>query len=111
MPPVRARILLLSGLLILAALSLAGVALADDGGFAPAGPDSPNASRIESVYWFVFGFAAFIFVVVEVALVLFIVKYRNRGRPKDAEGPQVRGHLNLELAWTAVPVLILIAIA
>jgi len=52
-----------------------------------------------------------IFVVVEVALVFFIVKYRNRGRPVDAEGPQIRGHLNLELAWTAVPLLILVAIA
>ena len=52
-----------------------------------------------------------IFVVVEVALVVFIVKYRNRGRPVEAEGPQVRGHLNLELAWTAVPLLILVAIA
>jgi cytochrome c oxidase subunit II len=111
MPPVRARVLFLTGLLILAALALAGVALADDGGFAPAGPDSPNADRIESIYWFVFGFAGFIFLIVEVALVLFIVRYRNRGRPPDAEGPQVRGHVNLELAWTAIPVLILIAIA
>ena len=110
MPPVRVRKLVLAGLLIVAALALAGVALADDGGFAPAGPDSPNAGDIESVYWFIFGFAAFIFVVVEVALVLFIVRYRNRGRPRDAEGPQVRGHLNLELAWTAVPILILVAI-
>ena len=111
MPPVRARIPVLAGLLILAALAFSGVALADDGGFAPAGPDSPNAQRITSVYWFVFGFAAFIFLVVEVALVLFIVRYRNRGRPRDVEGPQVRGHLNLELAWTAVPVVILLAIA
>jgi cytochrome c oxidase subunit 2 len=111
MPPVRARLIVLAGLLTLAALAFSGVALATDGGFAPAGPDSPNGARIESVYWFVMGFAAFIFVVVEVALVLFIVRYRNRGRPRDVEGPQVRGHINLELAWTAVPVLILVAIA
>jgi cytochrome c oxidase subunit 2 len=110
MPPVRARLLVLAGLLI-AGLALSGVALADDGGFAPAGPDSPNADRIESVYWFVMGFAVFIFLVVEVALVLFIVKYRRGKRARDVEGPQIRGHLNLELAWTAIPVLILIAIA
>jgi cytochrome c oxidase subunit 2 len=111
MPPVRARKLFLAGFLTLAALAFTGAALAGNGGFAPAGPDSPNSQRIETVYWFVMGFAVFIFVIVEVALVLFIVKYRNRGRPRDAEGPQVRGHLNLELAWTAVPVLILVAIA
>jgi cytochrome c oxidase subunit II len=111
MPPVRARILVLAGLLVLAALALSGVALAGDGGFAPAGPDSPNGARIETVYWFVMGFAVLIFLIVEVALILFIVRYRSRGRGRDVEGPQVRGHLNLELAWTAIPVLILIAIA
>jgi cytochrome c oxidase subunit 2 len=110
MPAVRARLLVLAGLLI-AALALSGVAFADDGGFSPAGPDSPNGDRIETVYWFVMGFAVFIFLVVEVALVLFIVKYRRGRRARDVEGPQIRGHLNLELAWTAVPILILIAIA
>jgi cytochrome c oxidase subunit 2 len=111
MPPVRARLLVLAGLLGLAALTFAAAAYAGNGGFAPAGPDSVSAGRVTSIYWFVFGFAAFIFIVVEVALVLFIVRYRSRGRPRDTEGPQVRGHLNLELAWTAVPVLILVAIA
>jgi cytochrome c oxidase subunit 2 len=110
MPPVRARLLVLAGLLIAALASSSG-AFADDGGFSPAGPDSPNGDRIETVYWFVMGFAVFIFLVVEVALVVFIVKYRRGRRARDVEGPQVRGHLNLELAWTAVPVLILIAIA
>ena len=110
MPPVRARLLVLAGLLI-AGLALSGVAFADNGGFAPAGPDSPNGDRIETVYWFVMGFAVFIFLVVEVALVFFIVKYRRGRRARDVEGPQIRGHLNLELAWTVVPVLILVAIA
>jgi cytochrome c oxidase subunit 2 len=111
MPAVRARLLVLAGLLNLAALPLSSTALAGNGGFAPAGPDSPNAARIDSVYWFVFGFAAFIFLLVEVALVVFIVRFRSRGRSRDVEGPQVRGHLNLELAWTVVPILILVAIA
>lgn len=110
MPPVRARLLVLAGLLI-AGLALPGVALATDGGFAPAGPDSPNGERIETLYWFVMGFAVLIFLIVEVALVFFIVKYRRGKRARDVEGPQIRGHLNLELAWTAIPVLILIAIA
>ena len=110
MPPVRARLLVLAGLLI-AALAFSGAALAGNGGFAPATPDSPNADRIDTVYWFVTGFAVLIFLIVEVALVLFIVRYRRRGRARDVEGPQVRGHTNLELLWTVVPVLILVAIA
>ncbi len=48
--------------------------------------------------------------IVEVALVLFIVRYRSRGRARDVEGPQVIGHTKLELAWTAGPILILAVI-
>ena len=48
---------------------------------------------------------------VEGALLLFIVRYRSRGRPREVEGPQVHGHTNLELAWTAGPVVILAIIA
>ncbi|HET7760373.1 MAG TPA: c-type cytochrome, partial [Gaiellaceae bacterium] len=33
------------------------------------------------------------------------------GRPRTVEGPQIRGHTNLELAWTAGPVVILAIIA
>ena len=57
------------------------------------------------------GFAVFIFLVVEVALVFFIVKYRLGAPSERRRRPEIRGHLNLELAWTVVPVLILIAIA
>jgi cytochrome c oxidase subunit 2 len=110
MPPVRARLLVLAGLAV-AALMLSGEALADGGGFAPVKPESPNAERISSTYWFIFGFAAAIFLLVEIALVVFIIRFRSRGRPREVEGPQIRGHLNLELAWTAVPILILAAIA
>jgi cytochrome c oxidase subunit 2 len=51
-----------------------------------------------------------IFVIVEGTLVVFVVKYRNRGRPRTDEGPQIRGHSRLELIWTVIPVLILAGI-
>jgi len=111
MPAVRSRILAVAGLLALAALVLAGAALAGNGGFAPVPPQSPNAARISTTYWFIFGFAAFIFILVEAALVIFIVRFRSRGRGREVEGAQVHGHLSLELLWTAVPVLMLAAIA
>jgi cytochrome c oxidase subunit 2 len=95
----------------LLALALAGLALAGNGGFAPAAPASPNEKGIRAVYWLILGLTGGIFVLVETALVLFIVRYRSRGRARDVEGPQVIGHTNLELAWTAGPVLILAAIA
>jgi cytochrome c oxidase subunit 2 len=58
----------------------------------------------------VLGFTSVIFVLVEGALVLFIVRYRSRGRGREVEGPQVVGHQRLEIIWTLIPVLILVAI-
>jgi len=107
--PVPRRAVLLAALGV--ALVVAGTAAAAGGGFEPATPRSPNAHRIADAYWLIFGFAAFIFVLVEVSLVVFVVRFRNRGRRRDVEGPQIRGNTNLELAWTAGPVLILAAIA
>ncbi|HEY6837008.1 MAG TPA: cytochrome c oxidase subunit II [Gaiellaceae bacterium] len=95
----------------LPALALAGAALAGNGGFAPVAPATPNASGINSIYWLIVAFTGAIFLIVEVALVLFIVRYRSRGRGRHIEGPQVIGHTKLELAWTAGPVVILAIIA
>jgi len=52
-----------------------------------------------------------VFVLIESLLVIFIVKYRSRGRSRAVEGAQVHGHTRLELLWTVFPVLILAAIA
>ncbi|HZT45873.1 MAG TPA: cytochrome c oxidase subunit II [Gaiellaceae bacterium] len=103
---------LVSALLVasLLALVLGASAFAGNGGFGPEAPVSPNASRINDAYWLIFGFTAFVFVVVESALVWFVIRYRRRGRPRDAEGMQIHGSTRLEVAWTVVPVLILAAI-
>jgi cytochrome c oxidase subunit II len=108
---VRARLLVILALLAGLALVLAGSAFASGGGFSPVAPRSANAERIETTYWFIFGFAAAIFLIVEVSLVVFILRFRSRGRSREVEGPQIRGHARLELVWTAVPVLILALIA
>jgi cytochrome c oxidase subunit 2 len=108
--PVRRKLLVLC-LLAGMALALAGGAFAADTGLTPVEPSSPNASRIDSVYVFIGIFTGAILVLVEGLLIFFAVRFRRRGRPREAEGPQIRGHTRLELAWTAVPVLILAAIA
>jgi cytochrome c oxidase subunit 2 len=96
----------------LAALLLqAAPALASNGGFSPVEPESPNAHDIAESFWFVSIFIVGIFVLVEGLLLVFVVRYRRRGRPRDADGPQIHGSTRLELMWTAAPVLILAAIA
>ena len=97
-------------LLAAAVLVVAAPALAGNGGFAPPEPRSPNADRISDTYWVILGFTGFIFLLVEGALILFVIRYRRRGRPVEVEGPQIRGHHRLEIAWTVLPVLILAAI-
>jgi cytochrome c oxidase subunit 2 len=107
--PVRRKLFFACLSLIGAALVLAGAAFAGNGGVAPPA-DTPQAGRIQDLYWILLAITGVIFVLVEGALILFIVRFRNAGRPRDAEGPQIRGHTRLELVWTAVPVLILAAI-
>jgi cytochrome c oxidase subunit 2 len=94
-----------------AALAFACVAYAGNGGFAPATPHSPNASRINDSYKWIAIFTGAIFVLVEGSLLWFVFRYRRRGRPRTTEGPQIHAHTRLELIWTVIPVLILAAIA
>jgi len=98
-------------LVVLLALVAEGAAAAGNGGFAPPAAHSPNAHRINDAYYIIFGLTAGIFVLVETLLVVFIWRYRSRGRPRTVEGAQVHGHMRLELMWTAGPVLILAVIA
>lgn len=107
--PVRRKLLLACSSLLALAFVLTGSALAGNGGIAPPA-ETPQAERIQDLYWIVLGISAVIFLLVEGALILFIVQYRNRGRPRTDEGPQIRGHTRLELIWTAIPVLILVVI-
>jgi cytochrome c oxidase subunit 2 len=94
-----------------AVLATAGVAAAANGGFTPQHAHSPNAHRITHAYYVIFGFTAAIFLLVETLLVLFVWKYRSRGRARTVDGAQVHGHTRLEILWTAGPVVILTIIA
>ena len=94
----------------LCGLALSGTALAENGGFAPVAPESPNAEGIRESYLWVSIFTGAIFVLVQGSLIWFIIRYRRRRRARSEDGAQVHGNTNLELAWTVAPVLILVAI-
>jgi cytochrome c oxidase subunit 2 len=94
----------------LCALVCAGGALGAEPGFTPPEPASPNAERINESYLWVAIFTGAIFLVVEGALVWFIVRYRADRRRRDEDGAQIHGNTTLEIAWTVVPVLIVAAI-
>jgi cytochrome c oxidase subunit 2 len=79
-------------------------------GLTPVDPDSPNTERIEDLYWFISFWAALVLLSVAVPLAIFVLRYRSRGRSRAVEGPQVHGSTRLEIAWTVVPVVILLII-
>lgn len=105
MPPAVRRLASIAAVL-LGALAFAAPALADNAGLTPVDPKSPNAEAINDTYYLLLGVTGIVFFAVEIALVLFVVKYRRRTREVDAEGPQVHGNTRLELLWTIVPVLL-----
>jgi cytochrome c oxidase subunit 2 len=92
--------------------SSAGAALATPGGLGPPDPITPSGETIKEIYWVVFAICAVVFVFVETALVLFIVRFRRRhGIPEEAEGPQIHGNTRLEIIWTIIPAVLLLGIA
>lgn len=72
-------------------------------------PSSDSAEILDRLFDQIFWWAVGVFVVVEGILVYVFVRFRER--PGDARPKQVHGHLLLEVGWTIVPALILVAIA
>jgi cytochrome c oxidase subunit 2 len=95
---------------IAGALALAAAASASNGGVAPVTPVSPNGHRISDAYWVILGITGAILLIVEGTLLTFVIRYRRRGRPRNAEPEQIHGATRIEIVWTVIPVLILAAI-
>jgi cytochrome c oxidase subunit II len=75
--------------------------------FAPA---STPAKTIFGLSMFVLALTALIFVVVGGLLVYAVVKFRSRSIDAGREPAQVYGSTQIELAWTVIPVLIVIVL-
>jgi cytochrome c oxidase subunit II len=105
--PVRRRTLVAAVLVVLA-VALAGSWFGFSGrqGLTPVAPSSPSSEGIDELYLFIGFFAALIFLSVMIPLALILSRYRERNLPREAEGPQIRGNLRLELLWTAIPIAI-----
>ena len=75
--------------------------------FAPA---STSAHQIYSFSLFILAITGAIFVSVAGLLVYVILKYRARKGDPEHEPPQVYGSVQVELAWTIIPILIVVVI-
>jgi cytochrome c oxidase subunit 2 len=72
-------------------------------------PAGPIAERIDSLWWLVFWIAVVIFVLVQGAILLAIVLFRDK--KSGPEPKQIHGNNKLEVLWTAIPALILVGVA
>ena len=97
--------------LILFALvaSAAGLTLALVPGWLPE-QASDEAGRIDFVFWFVTAICVFIFAIVAAVLIYAVFKFRAQP-DDDSDGPPIHGHTGLEIVWTAVPAILVTAIA
>jgi cytochrome c oxidase subunit II len=73
-------------------------------------PASREAGRIDFVFWFVTGICIFVFSIVAAVSVYAVWKFRVKP-DDDSDGPPIHGHTGLEILWTAIPTLLVTAIA
>jgi len=85
----------------------------DVGGLHPIFPDpvSPNGQSIYDTYLYISIPAIIVFLGVEAALLWVAIRYRRARQPAGYVPPQVHGHTGLEIAWTIVPLVIVLGIA
>lgn len=91
-------------------LVLANTALAGSGGLLPVSSHSPNAHTISNLYVVVLIFSGCVFVAIEAALVLIVLRYRRGRRPAAVEGPEIHGSTRLELFAAVVPAVLVAAL-
>ena len=72
--------------------------------------DSKEADRIDFVFWFVVAICIAVFAVVAAVTIYSVVKFRARP-DDDSDGPPIHGHTGIEIAWTAIPTVLVIVIA
>jgi cytochrome c oxidase subunit 2 len=88
---------------LIGSLVIAGPAAADL--LTPESGGSPNADDIDSLYKLILVIAVIVFVGVEGALIWSLIKFRAR---KGVVAAQIHGNTRLEIAWTAIPALVLV---
>ncbi len=75
----------------------------------------PEATRqaveVDDLFRFMLAAGGAVFIMVQVLLVAFVMKYRSDHRhPDQALGAQMHGNTRLELTWTALPALFLVVL-
>lgn len=73
-------------------------------------PASKQADRIDFVFWFVTAISIAIFALVVAVILYSVVRFRA-APDDDSDGAPIHGNTTLEIAWTAVPAVLVTVIA
>ena len=101
------------GLVAMLSLGVAKAAFATGRGPATPSIFSPASTPADSIYHlslFVMAICLAIFIVVFTLLAYALVKFRRRAGDDDREPAQIYGSNQVELAWTVIPVLIVVVL-
>ena len=109
-PPARsrgaaARAIPLFGLVVIVGLLLAGCGEASP--YSHITPRTEKADDIQWLYKIIFWGAAIVFVGVQTFIVYTVLRWRRRNEDRPE---QIHGNRRLELAWTIIPAVVLLAI-
>ncbi|HIM61013.1 MAG TPA: hypothetical protein EYM41_10655, partial [Dehalococcoidia bacterium] len=98
-------------LLLLAPIALALLAACTpDNAQSTFGTAGPIAEDQANLFKFIFWIAAVVFVLVEGAIIYASIRYRQRS-DSDKRPHQTHGNTRLEITWTIIPAIILLAVA
>jgi cytochrome c oxidase subunit II len=73
-------------------------------------PASTQASKIDTLYDVLIIVSVPVFVLVTVVVLFSVWKFRQRPGEELADGPPIHGNTRLEVVWTAIPAILLVAL-
>ena len=109
----RNRLLIFSLVLLAAAWfvlpQLAAAQQDPENPYSTISPRSDDASDIQFLYKIIFWLALVVFIGVQAAIVIIALRYRRRAE-NEPRPPQTHGNMRLEILWTVIPAVVLVAI-
>src|SRR5919112_4795207 len=73
-------------------------------------PASTQASKIDTLYHVLIWASVPVFVLVTVIVLFSVWKFRMRPGEEELDGPPIHGNTRLEVIWTAIPAIVLVAL-